>query len=91
MSKSVRVVIRGRVQGVGFRYHLAAVARREGLVGWCRNRPDGAVEAWLQGTPGAVSAVLGWCAVGPPAARVTALEQANVPADASLSEFSVRR
>ena len=48
----VRVTIKGRVQGVGFRYWICGEARRLGLRGWVRNRPDGAVEALFAG-PGA--------------------------------------
>ena len=45
----VRVVVRGRVQGVAFRAHTADQARRAGVTGWVRNRPDGSVEAAFGG------------------------------------------
>lgn len=69
-----RVVVHGRVQGVGFRASLAARARDADVAGWVRNRPDGTVEALLSGGEDAVAAVLDWARHGPPGADVTAVE-----------------
>jgi acylphosphatase len=63
--------VRGRVQGVGFRYGLQREAQRHGLAGWVRNRHDGSVEAVLHGPPEAVETVTEWVRRGPPSARVT--------------------
>jgi acylphosphatase len=63
-------VVTGRVQGVGYRAATAAEARRLGLAGWVRNRPDGAVELEAEGPADAVAALLAWCRVGPPSAKV---------------------
>lgn len=60
----------GRVQGVFFRDTCARRARGAGVAGWVRNRPDGAVEAWFEGRPGPVEAMVAWCGVGPGQARV---------------------
>ena len=65
-----RLTISGRVQGVGFRWSLAAEAKSLGLNGWVRNRQDGSVEALLSGTPEAVDALTLWAYRGPPSARV---------------------
>ena len=65
-----RVVVRGRVQGVGFRYGLVRRAESAGVGGWVRNRPDGTVEAALEGEVGAVDGVVDWCRHGPRGARV---------------------
>ena len=69
-----RLVIRGRVQGVGYRYSMVAAAEMRDVVGWVRNRRDGSVEALVQGEPEAVESVVAWCRRGPRGAEVTAVE-----------------
>jgi acylphosphatase len=68
------VIIRGRVQGVGYRAWLEYAALGRGLEGWVRNRRDGAVEAVLAGAPDAVEAMVAACRRGPPLARVEAVD-----------------
>jgi len=75
------VVIRGRVQGVGYRAFTEYAALDRGLEGWVRNRRDGAVEAVLAGPPAAVAAMIESCRRGPPGARVDALEERAATAD----------
>lgn len=65
-----QIHVRGRVQGVGFRYALRDEAERLKLAGWVRNRGDGSVEALVQGDAAAVEALLAWARRGPPAAQV---------------------
>jgi protein-L-isoaspartate(D-aspartate) O-methyltransferase len=88
--KSVDVTVSGVVQGVYFR----ASARREGalrgLRGWVRNHSDGSVRLHVQGDPAAVDAMLDWCRMGPPAARVSRLTVSDAPADETLHDFEVR-
>ena len=87
--RRVRVIVRGRVQGVAFRAFTADAARRAGLVGWVRNRTDGSVEAAFQGDPQAVDALLAYVRRGPPAAHVTGVEVFDEPL-ASEARFEVR-
>jgi len=75
----VRAVVRGRVQGVGFRASAAHEARRLGVGGWVRNLPDGSVELEAHGAPAAVDALVGWLAQGPRGARVTGVDTHEVP------------
>jgi acylphosphatase len=65
-----RLLIHGRVQGVGFRWALMAEARKRGLDGWVRNRSDGSVESLVSGPAEAVDALTAWAHRGPPHARV---------------------
>ncbi|NLG63231.1 MAG: acylphosphatase [Candidatus Cloacimonetes bacterium] len=73
MEARTRVVITGRVQGVGFRAWAVQQARTLGLRGWIRNRADGAVEAEMAGDPDAVARMRDLLAQGPPLARVERL------------------
>lgn len=87
--RRVRVVISGLVQGVGFRYYARQQAERLGVAGWVRNRPDGSVEAELEGTADAVAAMLAWVAEGPASARVRNLRTTDIP-PLGGSGFNVR-
>jgi len=75
MSDTIRhVTIRGRVQGVGYRYFVEHEARSRDLEGWVRNRRDGSVEAVFSGSADAVTAMIAVCRRGPSSARVEALQ-----------------
>jgi acylphosphatase len=73
-TRTVRLRIEGRVQGVGFRVFVERTAVALGLDGWVRNRRDGGVEAVVSGTPAAVEQMIERCHVGPPASRVDRVE-----------------
>lgn len=68
--RSVEIIVRGRIQGVGYRAWTKGVAEARGLSGSVRNRHDGSVEARLAGHAEAVAAVIEACRQGPPGARV---------------------
>ncbi len=65
-----RILVYGRVQGVGFRWFTCQEAQRLGLVGWVRNLRDGSVEIHAQGTESQIDAMQAWAAHGPPSAHV---------------------
>jgi acylphosphatase len=72
---AVRLVIRGRVQGVGYRWWARGLARRLKLSGWVRNRSDGAVELLAAGSPAAVEHLVEACRQGPNSAEVASVER----------------
>lgn len=78
---ALRIVVEGRVQGVGYRAWAVAEARRLGLKGWVRNRRDGSVEVLAAGDSPALDQFVRLLADGPRAAAVTGLR--SEPADAS--------
>jgi acylphosphatase len=83
MSATIRqVTIRGRVQGVGFRYWVEQEASACGLEGWVRNRRDGSVEALFAGPAHVVAEMTGICRRGPPSARVEAVQEESASPDA---------
>ena len=75
MNSSIRqIVIRGQVQGVGYRAWVEQQARARNIEGWVRNRRDGSVEALFAGEADIVSEMIAQCRRGPPLARVEAVE-----------------
>jgi acylphosphatase len=89
--RGVRLTIRGRVQGVGYRAWATDTARALGLAGWVRNRTDGTVEAVAAGDDAAVERFIDACRNGPRVARVTAVDAAPVdPVEAGGPGFDYR-
>ena len=85
-----RFIVKGRVQGVGFRWFVIRSAERMGLCGWTRNLPDGHVEVLAQGGSAAIAGLAADLEIGPPAARVDAVESIDHEPDVNLLGFSVR-
>ena len=87
MNAERLVIIRGRVQGVGYRAWTEVTALERGLQGWVRNRRDGSVEAMFVGSENAVVAMIEDCRRGPPGARVDVVDQR----EAGAAEVALRR
>ena len=85
-----RYVITGRVQGVGFRFFAEAAAAREGVHGWVRNRPNGTVEAWVEGDAESVQRIEAALHRGPAGARVERVDVEHVEPTGRPTGFSVR-
>jgi acylphosphatase len=81
MNVARHLVIRGRVQGVGYRAFVEDTAFDHGLGGWVRNRRNGEVEAVFAGPPAAVNAVAHACRRGPPGARVDGIDEREATAE----------
>ena len=88
--KRIRAVVRGDVQGVGFRAATAHEARRAQLAGWVRNLRDGSVEVEAEGAAPAVDGLIKWLRRGPSLARVTAVEIDDSLPPAGLEGFTIR-
>ena len=86
---AVRALVRGQVQGVGFRDATVRRARSLGVLGWVRNREDGAVEAHAEGPPAAVEALVAFLRDGPRGAQVVDVEVAPVRLEGH-EQFAVR-
>lgn len=73
MQKAVRahLIITGMVQGVYYRVTARQKARTFDITGWVKNRPDGAVEAVVEGNAENIMKSIDWCRQGPPASRVS--------------------
>jgi acylphosphatase len=90
MRVARRFVIGGRVQGVGFRWFVQELAALEGATGWVMNRPDGAVEALVQGEADAVLRIERQIRRGPPSARVGNVDVTDETASDRLTGFVIR-
>jgi acylphosphatase len=84
-----RYVVRGRVQGVGFRWFVEREAHMLGIAGWVRNNHDGSVEVLAQGTRDQLSGLHGRLRQGPRAARVDAVEVSDATPAQGLSSFRI--
>jgi acylphosphatase len=74
VNTRTRIIVTGRVQGVGYRASCAREANRLGVNGSVRNRVDGTVEVVAEGDEASVASLTEWCRVGPTFARVQSIE-----------------
>ncbi|MGC4055389.1 MAG: acylphosphatase [Paludibaculum sp.] len=72
-------VVKGRVQGVGYRYFAQTAAAETGVTGWVRNRDDGAVETYATGTAAQLAAYSGRLRIGPRFGEVRSVEEIEAP------------
>jgi len=89
MPLQARLMISGRVQGVGYRDWTIATARGFGLTGWVRNRLDGAVEVLIVGDDQAVGEMIDACRRGPTLARVDNVDVEPVDLDVLPQGFTL--
>jgi acylphosphatase len=87
----MHVVVRGRVQGVGFRWFVREAARRAGLAGWVRNRHDGSVELEAEGPEATLDAFREAIARGPEGAVVSTIDDVAASAETLAQPFTIIR
>jgi acylphosphatase len=90
MALQARLIVTGRVQGVGYRDWVVEMAERLGLTGWVRNRVDGSVEAVIVGDDAAVGRMIDACRRGPRLARVDAVDVDPLDLDVLPEGFARR-
>jgi acylphosphatase len=90
-QKRLHAVVRGRVQGVGFRATAEHEGRKLRLGGWVRNRADGSVEVEAEGPAAALDEFLSFLHRGPLGAHVDAVDAEWLPPQGGASLFEVRR
>ena len=84
---AVRYLVRGTVQGVGFRWFVLREAYQLDLRGWVTNLPDGSVEVVADGAAGSLEQLRLALERGPSAARVSGVEKTDVPHDIPMPSF----
>jgi acylphosphatase len=84
-----RIVVSGRVQGVGYRDSARYAAQRLSLTGYVKNLPDRAVEIVAEGERAALEQFVAWARRGPPAARVTSLHVDYGQPTGSYPDFTI--
>jgi acylphosphatase len=90
MTKRVRIRIKGRVQGVGFRLAAADLAWSFSLTGFVCNELDGSVLVEVEGEPTALAPFIDWCRKGPPGAKVSEALEEELPVQGDRS-FEITR
>lgn len=89
-AERLEATVRGRVQGVGYRYFVLRVAGRQGLTGWVANQADGSVRCVVEGAPDELDRVEAALRDGPPGAVVEAVQAVRMPATGRFDRFEVR-
>jgi acylphosphatase len=89
MKKHLNILVKGRVQGVSFRYYTSKEAKKSDITGFVMNTPEGHVSIEAEGEEQALESFLDWCKTGPPLASVQQLES-NESAIMGFETFEVR-
>jgi acylphosphatase len=89
-AQRLRAVVRGEVQGVGFRWAVQREAGRLGLTGYAENLPDGSVRVEAEGDPGGLEELEAFLRQGPHWAEVQAVRAERVPATGEFHGFGTR-
>lgn len=77
--RTIEIIIKGKVQGVGFRYHTRKIANELNISGFVKNMYDGSVYIHAHGTEHEIEMFINWCRQGPRLAIVDSLELKEIP------------
>lgn len=89
-DKAVKIIVRGVVQGVGYRHFVYRQATAMGLTGWTKNLPDGSVEVLAEGDSSLLEQLVNDLRVGPRSAEVTAVETIPVELTGQFESFEIK-
>ncbi|WP_054636640.1 acylphosphatase [Thalassobacillus sp. C254] len=89
--KKYRVLVYGRVQGVGFRRYARKNAVKYRIKGWVRNNENGTVEIIVQGLPSRIGQFIGKILIGPKRAKVDSIEVSPIKGRINYRDFEIRR
>lgn len=89
--KSVKISVRGKVQGVFFRASAKHQAKNLSLAGWCRNEADGSVLINIEGKEQDVNDFIDWCSLGPELSKVEEVMVELIPVTQGFEDFEIRR
>jgi len=90
MTKSLHLIIEGRVQGVAFRFFTQKQAKKLNVTGYVKNLADGSVEIIAQGEPIALQSLVDWCHQGPTSARVSKVSVTAQLSTEIFADFEIR-
>ena len=90
MNIRILVTVKGKVQGVNYRYHTQQQAILRNVTGWVRNLPDGDVQGCFEGNEQDVTALVDWCRRGPSWARVDSVQAERADFSGEFYEFRIR-
>ena len=90
LLKQLRMIVSGRVQGVGFRFMARDEAQGLGLKGWVRNCPSGEVEIVAEGREDVLRVLAAWAHLGPPAAHVSRVHEEWSEYTGQFADFRIR-
>lgn len=89
-TKTIYLIIAGRVQGVGFRYFALHKAQELTIFGWIRNIPDGKVEIEAEGDPQNLETFVDWMKTGPARAVIGSVSVSEITPHRNFRDFIVR-
>jgi acylphosphatase len=90
VNRRLEAIVRGDVQGVGFRWFVRRQASRLSVVGWVANQPDGTVRVVAEGSPAALARLMGHLRSGPPGAVVRGVDETWLPGTGGFGDFQIR-